>query len=80
MGGFIGYLNMTLDNVWIALLTAVVVFFSGLGLYALTRPRRFKPKSEQYWKEQAQRQQKRYTGQVLKGERPANPRARRYGV
>lgn len=59
-----------MDTLWttasvLAALVAVVV-----AIRIALKPRKFKPKSDAYWKEKARAMQKRYTGQVIRGGAP----------
>ncbi|MBB3103373.1 hypothetical protein [Azomonas macrocytogenes] len=65
-----------MDTLWIVALAVVALILVAIMLHAAAKPRRFKPKSEEYWKEQARRMQKRYTGQVIGGEAAASGKRR----
>lgn len=66
---------MLQDELWVTALAGAAVVLLLLLLWLVRKPRRFRPRDENYWRQQAQRMQKRYAGRVIGAERPA-PRNR----
>ncbi|SFA72946.1 hypothetical protein [Azotobacter beijerinckii] len=54
-----------MDTLWITASALAALVAVAVALRIALKPRRFKPKSEAYWKEKARDMQKRHTGQVI---------------
>jgi len=56
-----------MDPIWIAVSVISALIVLAVAIYLAMKPRKFKPKSDAYWKEKAQAMQKRHAGQVISG-------------
>ncbi|SEI99763.1 hypothetical protein SAMN04244572_02388 [Azotobacter beijerinckii] len=54
-----------MDTLWITASAIAALVAVAVALRIALKPRRFKPKSDAYWKEKARDMQKKHTGQVI---------------
>lgn len=59
-----------MNNFWISAAVIAALAAVAVAIHLALRPRRFKPKSDAYWKAKARAIQKRHTGQVITGSAP----------